>query len=130
MGIIFKKQKFSLRVLLSIGLFFCQFPSSVAYKNVAYKKSVHCTTSFIETWTKVLHKFKFCSRRVGDSRCWGSLTMVPRENEAKRLSSVNQPQKQLTIKNNLSLHKVGIILVYVIGICYQYCTGVFLKKYP
>ena len=35
---IFKKQKFSLRVLLSICIIFCRFQTGVAYKSVAYKK--------------------------------------------------------------------------------------------
>ena len=35
------EQKFSLRVLLSICLIFCQFLPGVAYKSVAYKKSVY-----------------------------------------------------------------------------------------
>ena len=35
MPIIFRCQKFSLRVLLSICLIFCQFQTGVAYKNVA-----------------------------------------------------------------------------------------------
>ena len=39
MGINFKKRKFSLRVLLSICLIFCQFQPGVAYKSVAYKKA-------------------------------------------------------------------------------------------
>ena len=38
MWAIFKSQKFSLRVLLSIRLIFCQFQPGVAYKSVAYKK--------------------------------------------------------------------------------------------
>ena len=33
-------QKFSLRVLLSFCIIFCQFPTGVAYKSVAYTKSV------------------------------------------------------------------------------------------
>ena len=33
-------QKFSLRVLLSFCIIFCQFPAGVAYKSVAYTKSV------------------------------------------------------------------------------------------
>ena len=49
----------------------------------------YCTTSFYEALTQVLGRFKSCSRRVGDSRWWGSLTMVPAGNKAKRLSSVN-----------------------------------------
>ena len=42
MEIIFKQQKLSLRVLLSICLFFFQLQPGVAYKSVAYnKKSVY-----------------------------------------------------------------------------------------
>ena len=48
-----------------------------------------CTTLLKYFWTQVLRSFKPCSRRVGDSRWSGYLTMVPAENEAKRLSSVN-----------------------------------------
>ena len=36
--IIFKKQKFSLMVLLSFCLIFCPFQPAVAYKSVPYKK--------------------------------------------------------------------------------------------
>ena len=57
-----------------------------------------CTTSFIKAWAQVLSRCKSCLRRVGDSRCWGSLTMVPAGNKAKRFSSVNY-----TTKNNSSL---------------------------
>ena len=39
MWIIFKYQKFSLRVFLSICLIFCQFQPGIAYKSVAYKKA-------------------------------------------------------------------------------------------
>ena len=39
MPIIFGRQMFSLRVLLSICLIFCQFQPGVAYKSVAYKKA-------------------------------------------------------------------------------------------
>ena len=45
------------------------------------------------TKTQVLCKFKPCWRRVGDSRWWGSLTMV----QVKRLSSVNRTTKQFII---------------------------------
>ena len=55
----------------------------------------YCTTSFNEAWTQVLRRFKPCSRRVGDSRWWGSLTMVPAGNKAKRLSSVNHTTKTI-----------------------------------
>ena len=39
--------------------------------------------------------FKPCSRRVGDSWWWGSLTIVPAGNKAKRLSSVNHTTKTI-----------------------------------
>ena len=55
----------------------------------------HCTTSFNKASTQVLRRFKSCSRRVGDSRCWGSLGMVPAGNKAKRLSSVNHTIKTI-----------------------------------
>ena len=35
----FKEQKFSFRMLLSIGLIFCHFQPGVAYKNVTNKKA-------------------------------------------------------------------------------------------
>ena len=37
--------------------------------------------------------FKSCSWRVGDLRCWESLTVVPARNKANRLSSVNHTAK-------------------------------------
>ena len=55
----------------------------------------YCTTSFNKAWTQVVRKFKSCSRRVGDLRWWGSLTMVPAANKAKRLSSVNHTTKTI-----------------------------------
>ena len=48
-----------------------------------------CTTSFNKFWTQVLHRFKSCSRCVGDSQWWGSLTMVPAGNKAKLLLLVH-----------------------------------------
>ena len=46
-------------------------------------------------WLSLLHSFKSCSRRVRDSRWWGSLTMVPAGNKTKRLSSVNHTTKTI-----------------------------------
>ena len=40
-------------------------------------------------------KVKSCSQRVRYSRWWGSLTMVPAGNKAKRLSSVNHSAKTI-----------------------------------
>ena len=56
----------------------------------------YCTTSLTKAWTQVLRRFKSCSRRVGDSRWWGSLAMVPAGNKATPF--VGQPYH----KNNSS----------------------------
>ena len=42
----------------------------------------YCKTSFIKARTQALRRFKPCSWRVGDSRWWRSLTMVPIGNKA------------------------------------------------
>ena len=55
----------------------------------------YCTTSFNKVWTQVRRRFISCSWRVGDSQWWGSLTMVPAGNKAKRLSSVNHTTKTI-----------------------------------
>ena len=55
----------------------------------------YCTTLLSKAWTHVLHRFKSCSHRVGDSRWWGSLTMVPAGSKAKRLLSVNYNTKAI-----------------------------------
>ena len=49
----------------------------------------------IKAWTQVLLRFKSCSPRVGDSRWWGSLTMVPAGNKAKWDWSVNHTTKTI-----------------------------------
>ena len=66
-----------------------------AGSNPAWHIGDNCTTSFNLAWTQVLRGFKPCSRRVGDSRWWRSLTMVPAGNKAKRLSSVNHTTKTI-----------------------------------
>ena len=55
----------------------------------------YCTTSFNKAWTQVLHRFKSCSQRVGDSWWWGSLTMVLAGNKAKCLSLMNPTTKTI-----------------------------------
>ena len=45
------KYKFSFSVLLRFCLIFYQFPSGVAYKSVAYKKSVYITVSSTYIYT-------------------------------------------------------------------------------
>ena len=56
---------------------------------------LYWTTSLNVAWIQVLRRFKSCSRRVGDSGWWGSLTMVLAEDKAKRLSSVNHTTKTI-----------------------------------
>ena len=55
----------------------------------------YCTTPFSKASTQVLHRFISCSWCVGDSRWWGSLTLVPTGNRAKRFSSVNKTTKTI-----------------------------------
>ena len=54
MGIIFKKRNFSLRVLLSLYLIFCQFQPGVASKSIAYKKIVYIML-FMKLNTAICH---------------------------------------------------------------------------
>ena len=57
MWIIFKQQNFSLRVLLSICLIFCQFKPGVAYKSVASIKKHVCDLNwkaFLKQLTQIL----------------------------------------------------------------------------
>ena len=51
--------------------------------------------SFNKVWTQVLRRFKSYSRRVGDSRWWGYLSVVPAGNKAKSLSPVNHITKTI-----------------------------------
>ena len=44
---------------------------------------------------QVLGRFKSCSRRIRDSRWWGSLTVVLAGNKTKRLSSVSHTTKAI-----------------------------------
>ena len=55
----------------------------------------YCTTSFNNFCNQALRRFKSCLRRVGDSRWWGSLTIVSAGNKAKRLLSVNHTTKAI-----------------------------------
>ena len=50
------------------------------------------TAQLNKAWIQVLCRFKSCSWRVGDSRWWGSLAMVPAGNKAKLLfiSTISQ----------------------------------------
>ena len=55
----------------------------------------YCTTSFSKAWAQVLHRFKSCLQRIGDSRWWRSLTMVLAGNKVIRLSSINHTTKTI-----------------------------------
>ena len=80
------------------------------FRQIAHSKSAslymtffgyhYCTTSFNKAWTQVLCAFKSCSRRVGDSLWWRSLTMVPAGNKAKRLLSVNHTTKTIHYRHH------------------------------
>ena len=74
------------------------------------------TSSFNKAWTQVLHRFKSCSRRVGDSRWWGSLTMVPAGNKAKCLLSVNHTTKIVFMEGSSSWYVTTLPDLVTIGI--------------
>ena len=77
----------------------------------------YCTTSFKKAWIQVLRRFKSCSRRVGDSRWWGSLTMVPAGNKAKRLSSVNHTTKIIHHHH----HQLSTAIAWIsVGVCIKW----------
>ena len=92
-------------VFLCISLFFFFLCSGYHY----------CTTStsFNKAWTQVLHRFKSCSRHVGDSRWWGSLTMVPAGNKAKRLSSVNHTTRTIHHHHHLILRDYVSLFAFI-----------------
>ena len=73
---------------------------SLTYHTLTY----HWRHGVVVITTAQLHSTKpelrFCAgsnpaRRVGDSRWWGSLTMVPAGNKAKSLSSVSHTTKTI-----------------------------------
>ena len=61
------------------------------------------TTSLNEAWTKALRRFKSYLRCAGDSRWWGSLTMVLAVNKSKCLSPVNHTTKTIHHHHHLIL---------------------------
>ena len=77
----------------------------------------YCTASFNKAWTQVLRRFKPCWRRVGDSRWWGSLTMVPAGNKAKHLSLVNHTTKTIHHHSSSAFFKRPLLPV-------AYCNNV------
>ena len=73
----------------------------------------YCRTAFNKTWTQVPRWFKSCSRRVGDSRWWVCLTMVPAGNKVKRLSLVNHTTKTFSIHHHDSKTNVSTVLASI-----------------
>ena len=73
-----------------------KYKKTSKYMAITWCSGYHsCATLFNKAWTQILRRFKCCSRRVGDWRWWGSLTMFPTGNKAKRLSSVNHTTKTI-----------------------------------
>ena len=59
--------------------------------------------NFYLGWFQVLQLTPFllsCSQRVGDSQWWGSLTMIPAGNKAKRFPPVNRTTKAIHHHHN------------------------------
>ena len=67
--------------------------SHISWRVVYWLWLMHNFTQ--QSWTQVLRRFKFYSRRVGDLRWWRTLTMVPAGNKVKCLSSVNHATKTI-----------------------------------
>ena len=65
-----------------------------------YSGYLYYTTSFNKTWTQVLRRFKSCSRPVGDSRRWGSPTMVLARNNAIHRSAIQWKQIIIIINSS------------------------------
>ena len=59
-----------------------------------FNKSINFTTAQLHS-TKPELRFKSCTRRVRDSRWWGSLAVVPAGNKVKRLLLVNHTRKRI-----------------------------------
>ena len=78
-----------LKVALRLGLKECCKPKKI------FKTQIMKIRNYIEEQLQVQRRFKSCSRRVGESRWWASLTMVPARNKVKRLSSVNHVTKTI-----------------------------------
>ena len=92
----------------------------------------HCyTTSLNKVWTQVLHRIKSCSRRVRNSRWWGSLTMVPAGNKAKRLSSVNHTTKTIHHHHHQSsiLNKDSVASFFFCNL-FKFFKVAFLRNTP
>ena len=54
----------------------------------------YCTSSFNLTWNQILGRFKLYSWRVGDSQCWGPLTLIWMEIRVNAFRRSTIPQKK------------------------------------
>ena len=90
-------------LLLDISLLFQNFYFN-KFKSVSFQLFLvirrmqywECNMKYITFFsTNQIEDISACSRRIGDARWWGSLTMVPARNKAKRLSSVNHTTKTI-----------------------------------
>ena len=86
----------------------------------------YCTTSFNKASIQFLRRFKSCSWRDGDSRWWGSLTMVTAGNKAKRLSSVNYTTKTIHHHHQLNLFSGSQIIQFQLS--WEVLTDIFLSN--
>ena len=78
-------------------------PINTAYTVVPWCSGYHyCTTIFIKAWTQVLRRLKSYLRRVGDSRWWRSLTMVPAGNKTTPI--IGQPYRKKIYNNHHHHH--------------------------
>ena len=88
-------QNFSLRVLLSFCLVVCQFESGVAYKRVAYKRSVH---SFLSNKSFIIFKKLFSEavgRRCSVKNVFLKIQQKSQENKFHRPQACNIIKKEI-----------------------------------
>ena len=88
-GIIFILLIKKIQQLFALHLHFIDKSSSYLHLPPWCSDYHYCPTSFNKAWTQVLRRFKSCTRCVGDSRWWGSPTMVLALKKGKCFSSNN-----------------------------------------
>ena len=84
----------------------------------------YCTSSFIKTWTQVLLRSKSCSWHARDFRWWGSLTIVPVENNANVFRLSATLQKQFIIIISLLVNRMFTTIIDIYKL-YCYTIGLF-----
>ena len=79
---------------------------------------------------RLLRMLKPCSRRVRDSRWWGSLTMVPTGNKAERHSSVNHTTKTIHQFNSSRINNWTIFYLtwFDLILSFYFLTSRFFYK--